>query len=166
MYECHSQYESRLSSACNPENELSPLTHVDQCPCKSCRIPGESSPHFWSVQKKSMRFVVTQSSLCSDVSHELVPCCCTFNVSCHFPQCCHPVTRVAWSAISSFYSSTTSVFHDISLPRHQSSTTSVKFFSLVTTSAWLQLLFLTDCKMTRARPSTFLPSCGLQSVSS
>ena len=48
-----------------------------------------------------------------------------FNVSCHFPQCGHPITRVAWSAISSFYSSTTPVFHDISLPRHQSSTTPV-----------------------------------------
>ena len=167
MYECHSQNESRLSPTCNPENELSPLTHVDQCPCKSCRIPDESNSHFWSVQKKSTRFVVTQSSLYSAVSHELVPCCCMFSVSCHFLSVVLPSLELPGqppvpSILPWHQSSTIPVFYDTSLPRRQSSMipvfhdTSKVFltghhFGLASTS------FLTDCRLTRARPTISLP---------
>ena len=101
----------------------------------------KSSPHSWSCSEEVHAFCChtkfTMQRRLSQAGSLLL----YGNVRCRFPQCCHPVTWVVCSAISTFFSSTTSDFHDISSSTTSSlHNTSVKFLSLVTTSAWLQLL--------------------------
>ena len=140
------------SSVIRQTNRLGPtisllLQASTHSQCKFDTEQDLTTEHFSANERRGKCLVCL---MLATALHELVPCCCTFNVSCQVSQRCHPVTRVARSAISPFYSSTASVFHDISLPRHQSSTTPVVFLLWSPHFGLDSASFLTDCTVTRA----------------